>query len=147
MKKMNSISVYIFVVASAWLVSQSLKYVITSLKNRSFKKNFRQFYLSGNMPSAHSATVIALLTTIGIKDGVDTALFGLATLFSAVVMYDAMMVRRSSGEQGKALTELIKESKSNIMLPRVAKGHSPIEVLAGAVVGILVALVVILITS
>lgn len=144
---MNSISVYIFVVASAWLVSQSLKYVITSLKNRSFKKNFRQFYLSGNMPSAHSATVIALLTTIGIKDGVDTALFGLATLFSAVVMYDAMMVRRSSGEQGKALTELIKESKSNIMLPRVAKGHSPIEVLAGAVVGILVALVVILITS
>ena len=144
---MNSISPYIIAVISAWIIAQGLKYVLSSIRNKSFKRNVRQLYLSGNMPSAHSATVIALLTVIGVKDGIDTAIFAIATLFSSIVMYDAMMVRRSSGEQGKALTELIKENNSKIRLPRVAKGHSPIEVLVGAIIGVAVGCVVIFITS
>jgi len=94
------------------------------------------------MPSAHSASVVALLTIIGLKDDISSPVFAVSLLFAAVVMYDAVMVRRSSGEQGEAVTRLIKESKSSIKLPRVAKGHTPLEVLAGAVVGLLVAFLV-----
>ena len=56
------------------------------------------------------------------------------------------MVRRSSGEQGKAIQLLIKESKSTIQIPRAAKGHTPIEVLVGALLGAIIGVVVVLAT-
>ena len=99
------------------------------------------------MPSAHSATVAALLTVIALKDGIHSGLFGVATLFAAIVMYDAVMVRRSSGEQGHAIQELIKEQKSSVKLPRAAKGHEPFEVLVGASLGVVIGLVVFLATK
>ncbi len=144
---MRIISPYIIAIVTAWVAAQGLKYIVSSLKSHSFKKSFRQLYLSGNMPSAHSATVVALLILIGTKEGVGSAIFGLALLFSAIVMYDAVMVRRSSGEQGKAITEMILATKSKIDLPRVAKGHTPIEVLVGALVGAIVGFIVVLATS
>lgn len=144
---MSGWSLYITTIALAWFVAQGLKYVISSVKKRSFTESLNQLYLSGNMPSAHSATVVALAYVIGATEGVNSAIFGLAALFSAIVMYDAMMVRRSSGEQGRALIQLIDASKSKIEKPRVAKGHTPLEVLAGAIVGSLVGLIVVLVTS
>lgn len=144
---MDLLSPYLIAIACAWFVAQGLKYVVSGLKNHSFKNSLSQLYLSGNMPSAHSAAVTALLTVIAAKEGVDSAIFGLAALFSAIVMYDAVMVRRSSGEQGKAITEMIKITKSKIDLPRVAKGHTPIEVVAGALVGLIIGFIVILATS
>lgn len=142
---MQVLSSYLIAAAVAWVVAQGLKYLILSIKGRSLK-NLRQLYLSGSMPSAHSATVVALLVVIGAKDGIDSAIFGLAALLSAIVMYDAVMVRRSSGEQGVALISLLKETKSTIPRPRTAKGHTPIEVLAGALVGLIVGVVVFLAT-
>lgn len=138
---MELFSPYVIAAIAGWAVAQSLKYVIQSIKGRGFK-SVRQLYLSGSMPSAHSATVVAVLIVIGFKDGFGSAVFGLALLFASVVMYDAMMVRRSSGEQGQALTALIKEQKSKVSLPRVAKGHTPFEVLGGVVVGVLIGIVV-----
>ena len=132
-----SLSPYILAGAAGWLVSQLSKYVLLSLKEGGIA-NWRKLYFSGNMPSAHSATVMAVLVVIGALDGIQSGLFGLAVVFSAVVMYDAMMVRRSSGEQGQALTKLIKEQKSKVALPRVAKGHTPLEVAVGAIIGIVV---------
>jgi len=135
------ISVYLWAIVAGWVVAQGAKYVIITLKTRNLG-NLRELYLSGNMPSAHSATVISLLTVIGFKNGVDSALFGLAALFAGVVMYDAMMVRRSVGEQGIAIQALIKEQKSKVYIPRAAKGHTPVEVVVGALVGLIVGLVV-----
>lgn len=140
--QMLSISPYLIAVAIAWVLAQGLKYVITSTRRRSFTSNLKQLYLSGNMPSAHSASVAALLTVVGAKDGVDSAIFALAALFSAIVMYDAFMVRRSSGEQGEAVRALVKASSAKIKQPMVAKGHTPIEVLAGAGLGVLVGAIV-----
>lgn len=140
------ITPYLVSVAAAWPVAQGAKYIVLSLRHRTFS-HFRQLYLSGNMPSAHSATVMSLLAVIGLKDGIGSAIFGLAALFAAIVMYDAMMVRRSSGEQGLAIQALIKERKSMITIPRAAKGHTPLEVLVGAVLGIFVGLVVFLVTK
>lgn len=130
----------------AWIFAQALKYVFATIKNRKFS-SLRQLYLSGSMPSAHSAAVISLLVVVGLIDGVESAVFGLALLFASVVMYDAVMVRRSSGEQGTALVELIKALKQPSSTPiHVAKGHTPFEILGGIVVGVFVGLAVYLVT-
>lgn len=143
---MELISPYVLAAGLGWLSAQFLKYIMASLLLRRWASP-RQLYLSGHMPSAHSATTVALLTVIGFKDGTSDALFGLALVFTAVVLYDAMMVRRSSGEQGVALTALLKESKSKVALPRVAIGHTPLEVFVGSILGLIVGLLVCFFTN
>lgn len=136
------LSPYILAAVFSWLISQGLKYVFAAVKGKKLG-SMRQLYLSGGMPSAHSASVVALLVVIGLKDGADSAVFGLALLFAAVVMYDAVMVRRSSGEQGIALRWLFHHLKLTPDAPfRTAKGHLPREVLVGAIVGVIIGLVV-----
>ena len=137
---MDILSPYIVAGAAGWVVSQAAKYVIASVKSGKLG-SVRQLYLSGHMPSAHSATVMAVVTVIGLKDGVGSGLFGLAVVFASVVLYDAMMVRRSSGEQGVALTQLLDEEKSKVRRPRVAMGHTPLEVLVGSIIGIVIGVV------
>lgn len=140
---MEILSPYIIAGLAGWIVSQLGKYVVASIRAGKLA-SYRQLYLSGHMPSAHSATTVAVLVVIALIDGVDSGLFGLAAVFTSVVLYDAMMVRRSSGEQGVALTALIKELeaekqlKKPVRLPRVAMGHTPLEVLVGALLGVLV---------
>ena len=135
------LSPYIIAIAASWLVAQGAKYVVIAVKTRSLR-HLRQLYLSGNMPSAHSASAVALLTVIALKDGIESGLFGLGALFTAIVMYDAMMVRRSVGEQGAAIQQLIRDKDRKVRLPRAAKGHSPLEVFIGALVGGAIGLVV-----
>ena len=138
---MNALSPYLIAIVVGWIIAQGLKYVISVAKTGRVDQ-VRQLYLSGNMPSAHSATVMSLVAVIALKDGVDSAIFSVAALFASIVMYDAMMVRRSSGEQGLAIQALIKENKSKIALPRSAKGHTPVEVLVGACLGIIIGAIV-----
>lgn len=141
------LSPYILVILASWVVAQGAKYVIVAIKQRNFD-HFRQLYLSGNMPSAHSATVMSMATLIGFKHGYDSALFGLAIMIAGVVMYDAVMVRRSVGEQGLAIQELIHAAKNNerVVIPRAAKGHTPLEVLVGACLGVFIGYVVFIAT-
>ena len=142
----SAVSPYILVVALGWISAQGLKYVFAVIKTKKIG-NFRQFYTSGNMPSSHSACVVGLATLVGLLDGFDSALFGIVFLLAAIVMYDAVMVRRSSGEQGLAIQELIKLGKTKIVLPRAAKGHTPAEVLVGSVLGLVLGLVVFVATK
>ena len=138
---LNLISPYLITIFIAWFGAHIIKYVIGLIKKE--KHGFRShLFTSGGMPSSHSATVVALATFIGFHDGFESGLFGLAALFALIVMYDAMKVRRSSGEQGLAIRQLIREQKSNVKLPRAAKGHTPTEVAIGAFLGILIGLVV-----
>lgn len=138
---MEVLSPYLIAIIAAWLIAQGAKYLIVAVKNRSFD-HIRQLYLSGNMPSAHSATVMALTTVIAFHEGIGSALFALAALFAAIVMYDAMMVRRSTGEQGVAIQALIREQKSKVPFPRAARGHTPLEVLVGCLLGALIGCIV-----
>jgi len=134
------LSPYLLTIGLSWIIAQGLKYLIITLKNRKLSY-FRQLYLSGNMPSAHSASTVALATMIGLSEG--TEIFGLAALFAAVVMYDAVMVRRSVGEQGVALETLIRLAKNkSVIIPRAARGHTPLEVLAGAALGVAIGFIV-----
>lgn len=140
------VSPYILAIVLSWIVAQGTKYIIATIRNGNLK-GFRQLYLSGNMPSAHSATVVAVATVVGLTEGFDSALFGIAITLAGVVMYDAVMVRRSVGEQGLSIQLLIKEAKSGVILPRAAKGHTPVEVLVGAFLGVLIGLVVFIATK
>lgn len=143
---MTTLSPYFIAIIAGWVIAQGMKYVLVALKNRNFD-HFRQLYLSGNMPSAHSATSVALCVIVGLRDGTGSALFAIAALLAAIVMYDAVMVRRSSGEQGIAIHALIALAKNKeIALPRAARGHTPLEVLAGAVLGAVIGVVVFLAT-
>jgi acid phosphatase family membrane protein YuiD len=147
---------YIYIVTPliAWTVAQSLKHVFVSYNKKrkvidqpdQNENALLMIAPSGGMPSAHSATVVALATIIGMVHGFESELFAVSILFAAVIMYDAMMVRYSSGEQGEAILSILKELKSGIKKPKVAKGHLLSEVLVGALIGWVVAFVVFLIT-
>ena len=137
------VSPYLLTIALSWVIAQGAKYIIVAIKNQNFD-HLRQMYLSGNMPSAHSATVMSMATIIGLKNGFDSAIFGVAIMVAMVVMYDAVMVRRSVGEQGLALQGLIRAAKNNerVVIPRAAKGHTPLEVVVGGILGVMIGLVV-----
>ena len=140
------VSPYILAIVLGWAASQGSKYLVASLRGRTLR-NFRQLYLSGNMPSAHSATSMALVTVVSLRDGADSAIFGVALLAALIAMYDAMMVRRSVGEQGEAIQNLIKGTKLEVLLPRSAKGHTPLEVVVGAILGTIIGVVVYIATT
>jgi uncharacterized protein len=140
------ISPYLLTILIAWLGAHIIKYVFSSIKKE--KRNLRShLFISGGMPSGHSTTAMAMATIIGLRDGLGSGIFGLASLFAIIVMYDALKVRRSSGEQGDAIRGLIKEGKSTVKIPRIAKGHTPLEVVLGAVFGAAIGIVVFLSTK
>lgn len=129
----------------AWVISQGLKQVfhLMGRNRRVFSGDTNpKILLSGGMPSAHSAIVVSMAVFLGLQDGLNSPVFGLSVWLSIIVMYDAMMVRYSSGMQGEALNRLIVEQGSKLKKLRVAHGHTPLEVLAGALIGAVVAIVV-----
>ena len=96
---------------------------------------------AGGMPSSHSSFTMALSFSIGKYHGFDSPLFAIALIFSFVTMYDAQGIRRAAGKQAEILNMLILEHK----IPDVDKlkellGHTPLEVAAGALLGILIGL-------
>ncbi|RWZ79060.1 MAG: divergent PAP2 family protein [Candidatus Chaera renei] len=130
-------SPYILAPLLAWLLAQILKYFIRSLHDKNLK-SYNLLYTSGGMPSAHTAMVIALAATIGVREGLGSSLFAVSAALALITAYDSMHVRRATGEHGAALTELLKTSGSKTVLHQ-ATGHRPLEVLGGAVLGAVVA--------
>ena len=143
---MGVVAPYILAIVVAWLMAHVIKYTIAGVRHQ--KLDFtHQLFISGGMPSSHAATSVSVWSLILLIDGPNSAVFGLATLVVLIVCYDAVKVRRSVGEQGEAIQALIRESKKDIPLPRAARGHTPLEVVAGAVLGVIVGLVVFIATK
>ena len=95
------------------------------------------------MPSSHTALVVGLTTAVGLKDSLDSSMFALCLVFSLVVMYDATGVRLQAGRQAEVLNLMILELPqqhpvSDTRPLRDSLGHTPVEVMAGAVVGLVV---------
>jgi acid phosphatase family membrane protein YuiD len=108
------------------------------------RPNFRRFVETGGMPSSHSAAVAALSTTVAMTDGVMSSLFGVTLFFSLIVMYDAAGLRRAAGRQAALLNRIMAERDNRHEAEHKLfelLGHTPLQVLAGAVVGILAAIV------
>jgi len=138
---MLGISAYFIAAGIAWLSAQGLKFLL----NRSSvgTRRVRLLYQSGNMPSAHTATMTALTTVVGMYDGLDSGVFAVATVLTLITAYDAMMARRSAGEQGIALRKLLAKSPfAKDPMPYQALGHKPLEVAAGAVLGVTIGIIV-----
>lgn len=97
---------------------------------------------TGGMPSSHSALVTALSTTIGFKQGVSSDLFIFSIFSAMIVIRDAMGVRRSSGLQAKMLNEVGAKMAETMNIPfkpvKEVQGHTPVEVFAGIIVGIVI---------
>ena len=96
---------------------------------------------AGGMPSSHSAIAVSLATMIGKNVWWDTPIFALSVIFSLIVMYDAAGVRRAVGKQARILNDILNNQKlSNAEKLQEMTGHTPIQVAAGALIGIIVGL-------
>lgn len=129
---------------AGWLVAQVLKTIIDVSLNKSF--NPERLVGSGGMPSSHSSTVCALTCASILRYGVGSFEFAVCFTLSMIVMYDAMGVRRETGKQAKLLNIILSENPiklSGELLQEKLKeyvGHTPLQVGAGAILGILLAL-------
>ena len=128
----------------AWFIAQSLKVIFVCIKHK--KIDFRRFIGSGGMPSSHSSTVTALCVAVGLTEGFSSAVFAVSFILALVVMYDAAGVRRAAGQQAKILNKIIEDwGKANYRDTekklKELLGHTPVEVFAGALLGIAIALI------
>lgn len=126
----------------SWFVAQAAKVLLVLFKQS--RLDFRRFVGSGGMPSSHSAFVMALATCMGLHDGFDSPVFAFALVFALVTMYDAAGVRHAAGKQAEILNKIVDEMflhDRNLRDKRLKEllGHTPKEVLVGALLGIFLA--------
>jgi acid phosphatase family membrane protein YuiD len=127
----------------AWAIAQAAKVILTSMHQR--RLNLRVLAETGGMPSSHAAIVMGMTTAVGKYAGVSSASFAIALIFSFVVMYDAAGLRRAAGRQAAILNRLVEDlvHMRGMQEQRLREllGHTPVEVLVGAVLGIAVGLI------
>ncbi|MEG1849303.1 MAG: divergent PAP2 family protein [Oscillospiraceae bacterium] len=150
----------------SWFLAQLIKTGVDWFANRSLR--LERLTGSGGMPSSHSALVSSLAIGMARAEGFQSPVFALTLAFAAVVMYDAMHVRRAAGENTRALNQVIfnvngffeairqhelldfdfddsndeddDDGDSQQKTLKEYRGHTPLEVLAGALLGILIAM-------
>lgn len=129
-----------------WLSAQVLKTIIYVLVNKEF--NAERLTGDGGMPSSHSATVMALVTSTVFGYGVGSFEFAIAGVLALIVMHDAMGVRRETGIQAKVINNMMdwfQELDSDIPVEEKLKefvGHTPLQVVFGGILGIVVGIIV-----
>ncbi len=125
----------------AMITAQAFKF-LTALAVR-HRADFTRLVGTGGMPSAHSASVTALTVAVGLGHGWTSTIFGITAYFSLVIMYDATGIRRAAGRQARVLNQMFDELKDYHKLEgeRLMEllGHTPLEVLVGAMYGALLA--------
>lgn len=143
-----------------WALAQLIKAMIYGIKYKTFRPE--RLFGSGGMPSSHSSTVCALVITIYRMEGPTSAIFGLSLIVAMITMYDAMGVRRAAGLHAKQinrLRQIVDEIDEEILDdldekvddeendPEETKelkeflGHTPLEVIFGALLGIIIGIV------
>ncbi|MEI6237460.1 MAG: divergent PAP2 family protein [Candidatus Saccharibacteria bacterium] len=131
---------YIYLIAPVigWLAAQGIKFILTLRKDGISWADALQ---SGGMPSSHTSFMVAISTVIGINLGVGSVEFAIIIAITAIIIYDAVGVRKATGEQTTAIRELAKhDNKKLSTYISNAKGHSLSEVVVGGLVGLLVGL-------
>ncbi len=138
--KMNHL---FLVTISAWTFAQLIKVFLGVIKTKRF--DFRWLVGTGGMPSAHASGASALAITAGFDYGFNSAVFALAVVFAIVTMFDAQGVRRSAGSQAKILNKVMDDIywQGKIQESRLKEliGHTPVEVIMGSIIGILMAVI------
>jgi hypothetical protein len=142
LKKVFTNMYWILPLATGFFV-QIVKFFIYSIKEK--RVSFPWLFSTGGMPSAHSAAVSCMSVITGHHFGFDSPIFGITLYFSLVIMYDAAGIRRAAGEHAELLNIIIEEMERNKAAGRQKLkellGHSPLEVIVGSFIGIMLGIV------
>ena len=128
----------------AFILAQGTKMIIRRTKR---KITFRDLFAYSDMPSGHTAVVVALVTIIALVQGINSSFFAIAFVFALIVIVDAIGLRNYLGQHGKTLNVLVKDLHEDSFLdfsyPKLLEkiGHTPLQVLVGALVGIITSLI------
>lgn len=126
----------------AVLIAQLLKLLIFYLKTG--KIDWEYLSTTGGMPSSHSAGVCALTMSVGLIEGFNSTMFAVSGGYALVVMYDAAGIRKNTGKIAKQLNQIIRDFYKSDLKTKSAQlkellGHTPNEVIIGALLGALLA--------
>ena len=134
---------YLLAPVVAWVIAQVAKVTLSSIRLR--RLNLRVLAETGGMPSSHTAIVAGLTTGVGKHAGLGSPGFAIALIFTFVVMYDAAGLRRAAGRQAEVLNRLVEDlvHMRGVQEARLREllGHTPTEVLVGALIGLAVGLI------
>ena len=126
----------------ALFLAQVIKFISTWISRG--RIDFRTLVTTGGMPSSHTALVVALTTTVGLVEGFTSTIFDVSHVYASIVMYDASGVRQAAGRQARVLNQIVADLQDSLAVrPERLKellGHTPLEVIGGAVLGVGVAL-------
>jgi hypothetical protein len=130
----------IIIAVLSWAIAQVIKVVTDIVENKSLDPKL--IFSSGGMPSSHSSFVVSAAATVGFTEGFDSTIFAVSCVIAIVVMYDAAGVRRAAGKQAAALNRIV-DSLGFKIDERFKEllGHTPVQVAAGALLGIFVAVI------
>lgn len=127
---------------TAWLLAQTLKPFLEYLRTGNW--NLYIIFSSGGMPSSHSALMVGATMGVALHDGVATPIFTVALAMTMIVLYDAAGVRREAGKHAEKINILIDELLSGHPISekelREVIGHTPLEVLGGIILGVIVSI-------
>lgn len=132
---------YLLVAVVSWIVAQTTKVITHAIVYKEW--DLKRFFGDGGMPSAHTATVSSLAAFTGIANGLNSFPFAVCTIMTIIVCRDAVGVRYETGKQAQILNELrqiIESKETDEIKLKEFVGHTPLQVLMGAVLGILVAI-------
>jgi len=141
---MNSLGYFLtsrllWAVGSAWFLTQGLKVVVTFFQESRWR--WHRFIEPGGMPSSHAAMVISLLTGVGIKEGILSTLFAVTLIFSLVIIYEAIGVRKKVEQQARVLNQISRRFTQDEVKKDLQEtlGHKPLDVVVGSIIGFLTA--------
>lgn len=136
-----SLNICFFCAFFSWCTAQLIKLIINFVRTR--KIDLHYFHSTGSWPSAHSATVSGLATSIGLKEGFCSTLFAFACTYAIITMFDACTLRLNSGKNAAAFNSLVKElgKENNYPFLKEKQGHTKSEVWGGLFVGVSFSLV------
>ena len=135
---------YLIVPMISWLGIQLFKLLYDRFETK--KWHFERFIGAGGMPSSHSAVVVSLATLVGRNCGTNSPIFAVSAIVALITMYDAAGVRRAAGKQAKLLNKIVETPgltglQVSERLVEVL-GHTPVQVIVGAAIGVVVGLLV-----
>ncbi len=128
----------------AFIIAQGTKFILKTWRNKKF--DWKNIFSYSDMPSGHTAVVTSLSTITALMDGIHSAVFAISLVFAGIVITDAIGLRNYLGAHGKTLNVLVKDLKEDDFLDDAYPshleriGHTPLQVIIGAFIGILVSL-------
>ena len=133
---------YVLIAAlTAWALAQIIKVPLKYWRSKQW--DWALFFRAGGMPSSHASLLIGATHAIGLADGFDSPLFALSVAIAMVVLYDATGIRRQAGIHAALINAMLRDLASGHPLKqeqlREVLGHTPLEVLAGIILGIVIA--------